>query len=171
MIHVYCGDGKGKTTASVGLAIRMAGTGGKVVYSQFMKGNDSGEHNILGAISNITLLKNERNLGFTFQMNEEQKRELTKMHNEKLQRILKTLEEGCCDLLVMDELTYPYRDQHVDRNLVQTILKEYGQKIEICITGRNPHENLLDLADYVTEMKMIDHPYRKGVPARKGIEF
>ncbi len=171
MIHVYCGDGKGKTTASVGLSIRMAGTGGKVVYAQFMKGNDSGEHEIFRKMENVLLLKNEKNLGFTFQMSEVEKEKLTKMHNDKLEKINTILKNGECDLLVMDELTYPYIDHHVDRNLVQAILKEYGQKIEICITGRNPDESLLEVADYVTEMKMINHPYKQGVSARKGIEF
>ncbi|MFI3211904.1 MAG: cob(I)yrinic acid a,c-diamide adenosyltransferase [Eubacteriales bacterium] len=171
MVHIYCGDGKGKTTASVGLAIRMAGTGGKVVYAQFMKGNDSGEHKSLAQFSNITLLKNEKNLGFTFQMNEEQRRELTDMHNGKLAEIQKILEDGKCDLLVMDELTYPYRDHHLNRQLVDQIITQYGKKIEICITGRSPDERLVEKADYMTEMKMIKHPFTSGVGARKGVEF
>lgn len=171
LIHVYHGEGKGKTTASVGLAIRAAGAGKKVVFTQFMKGNDTGELRILKQIPEIRILRNEKDLGFVFRMNEEQKKEIAVLHNQTLDRSIRLVEAGNVDVLIMDELTYPYHMGLVDKEKVEKLIREKPASLEIIITGRNPAPFFLEAADYITNMECERHPYEKGIGARRGIEY
>ena len=107
MIQLYHGEGKGKTTAAVGGAIRAAGAGMQVVFGQFMKGNETAELAELKKIPNIDILRSDENFGFYFQMTEEQKKRLTDIHNQILEKMRQLAEQGKCDFLVMDELTFP----------------------------------------------------------------
>lgn len=172
MLHLYTGDGKGKTTAAVGLAARAAGRDWRVCFAQFMKGNDTGELYSLQKLSNVTILRSERNFGFYSTMSEEDKRELTEIHNTILDKLLETAESGSCDLIVLDEVTYPVNWKLLDVHKLERLLALAGEEqIEIVMTGRNAAHFLQERADYVTEMKCIRHPYEKGIPARRGIEF
>lgn len=175
MIHLYTGDGKGKTIAATGLCIRALGRGFKVCFSQFMKGNDTGEMHVLEKLSDITILRSEKNFGFYSEMSEADKAELTKIHNRILDRLLERAESNACQMIVLDEVTYPVKWELLDREKLKRLLY-LGQKgmdgeIEFVLTGRNADEFLKDAADYITEMKCVRHPYEKGVKARVGIEF
>lgn len=171
LIHVYCGDGKGKTTAAIGLSVRAAGSGKKVLFVQFMKGGETGELEILRKLSRIEVLRSEKQFPFYKQMSEAQKEELTQIHNRILETVRERIEAGACDLLIMDELTYPYEWELLDKEKVKAIFARRTDRPEIVCTGRNPAAFFTEQADYITEMKCLRHPYEKGIAARKGIEF
>lgn len=174
MIHLYTGDGKGKTSAAIGLGIRAAGWGRRVCFAQFMKGNDTGELHVLEKMPEVTILRSQKNFGFYDSMSESDKAELTEIHNEILDRLLETAESGNCDVMILDEVTYPIKWGLLSMQKLQRLLaleKENEDKIEIVFTGRDAGNILRDAADYITEMKCARHPYERGVEARKGIEF
>ncbi len=190
-IHVYCGDGKGKTTAAIGLAIRAAGAGKQVLFSQFMKGGQSSELQILKEIPNIRLMRSEKKFPFYEYMSAEQKQELTDIHNGMLQKMIESLDAGSCfesdssvsnspasneavwrpDVIIMDEITYPYNWELLNRSLFQQFLTQAKGRVELVLTGRDPAEEILQAADYITEMRKLRHPYDQGIPARIGIEL
>lgn len=171
LIQLYCGEGKGKTTAAIGQSIRMAGNKKKVTFVQFLKGSDTCELNILRNIDNILVLRNKCDLGFIFQMNEQTKNKLTEMHNGNLKKVIELVKSNKCDLLVLDELCAAYECNVIDRDMIDSLIINKPEKLEIVITGRNPAQIFIEHADYITEMKLIRHPYEKGIEARKGIEF
>ncbi|MDO5519288.1 MAG: cob(I)yrinic acid a,c-diamide adenosyltransferase [bacterium] len=171
MVHIYHGDGKGKTTAAMGLAVRAAGVGNLVSVVQFLKGNPTGELEILSRIPEVTILRNEVNHKFTFQMTEEEKQELAVMHNLNLMQAIDKINRKECDTLILDELLDVYNMDLIDKNMVRTLLEMRPKELEIVMTGRNPDEYLISQADYITNMKKEKHPFDKGLPARRGVEF
>ncbi len=199
MIHVYYGDGKGKTSAAIGLAVRAAGAGKKVLFTQFMKGIISSEIGVLESIPGIEVLVVGKQFGFYRDMGQEEKTAITRRHNEILLEIERRMKTGKAEVVIMDEITSAYRYQLAEKELVQKVLylaKEKGDgggsvgaaermertagmeraetaetDIELVLTGRDPDESFLEVADYITEMRMERHPYEKGIPARKGIEW
>lgn len=171
LIHIYHGDGKGKTTAAMGLALRAAGNGLQVVIVQFLKGTSSGEIQLMREIPEITVLRENNNPKFSFQMSEEEKREARLVHADNLAAAEKLVAAGKCDLLILDEALGALSSGLLDEGLVQRLVEEKPPALELVLTGRNPSEFLLEKADYVTEMKAQKHPYEQGIDARKGIEF
>lgn len=171
LIHLYYGDGKGKTTAAVGLAVRAAGSGKKVLFAQFMKGGVTGEIKSLQDIGGITVLRGEKKFPFYKDMTLDQKEEQAVVHNQMLDTIISAVRNGEYDMVILDEITYPCRLNLIDYDRFREFLLSEKGKIEIVCTGRNPDTFFLECADYITEMKCIRHPYEKGVPAREGIEY
>ena len=169
MIHLYCGDGKGKTTAALGLVIRHAGAGGKAVVAQFLKSLPTGELATLDKLS-VPVYRNDLPHGFFPNMNDEMKKSVREMHDQTLAEVTRLARAGECTLLVLDELCAALSLGLIDRENVLSLLDEHGDA-ELVITGRDPDPALIERADYITEMKLIKHPYDKGVQARKGIEF
>lgn len=169
-IHIYTGDGKGKTTASAGLALRFAGHGGKVLFTQFMKDGTSGEVHMLRQISNVTVESCDRSFGFSFLMNEEEKKEAFDYYSVHLEKILKEAVEGGYGLLVMDEAVGACNVPFIDENRLIDFLKNKPENLEVVLTGRDPSDRLVEIADYVSEIKKIKHPFDAGIPARDGIE-
>lgn len=167
MIHIYCGDGKGKTTASIGLAVRMAGYKKKVLFMQFMKGSYTGELKLLTAAKNVTVMRCDKNYGFFKSMDDADKENIIKCHDENLKYVLWNIDKF--DMIVLDEIFDAYNYGLCDKEMVLQIVKEY--KGELVMTGRNPDKQFLDKADYVSEIRKKKHPYDKGVKAREGIEF
>lgn len=170
MLHIYCGDGKGKTTAAIGLLVRASGAGKKVVFSQFMKGQESSEIAALRFLPDVRIVRENKEFPFFAQMSEEQKREITKIHNRILEECTLLAESGQCDVLVLDEVAYAYEYSLLDKEALLRLLQKKEQ-MEIIVTGRNPSSLFTENADYITEMKKIRHPYDKGVAARVGIEM
>lgn len=170
MIHCICGDGKGKTTAAVGLAVRFAGAGGRVCFVQFLKGSESCEVAMLERLG-VTVLRNKKDMGFVFQMSDEQKAECAAMHNENLKKALEMLSGEENAMLVLDEVTYVYDMGLVDKALVEELIKNASDEREIVVTGRGPADIFLDNADYISEIRCVRHPYEKGVAARRGVEY
>lgn len=171
MLHIYTGDGKGKTTCAIGLAIRFAGTGGNVLFSQYMKGSKSAELNTLNLIPNIEVVRNTQDFGFYQNMTHQQRLKMLSMHNETLNYCCSMAETSKYGLIVLDEITYAYNFDLIDRYTVENFIDEYSKKLEIVITGQSPDDYFLNRADYITEMKKIKHPYDMGIVARLGIEY
>ena len=169
MIHIYCGDGKGKTTAALGLICRHVGTGGKAVLAQFLKSLPTGELSTLEKLG-VPVYRNELPHGFFPNMNEEMKSRVREMHDQTLTEVTRLARTSACTLLVLDELCAALSLGLIDREKVLSLLDDHGNA-ELVITGRDPEEALTSRADYITEMKLVKHPYEKGVFARKGIEY
>lgn len=167
MIHIYCGDGKGKTTAAIGLALRMAGNGKRVRVLQFLKGSESGEITYLQN-SEIETGRLKKDCGFYWDMSDEEKSEVTKRHNELLHQALSELDR--LDMLVLDEIFAAFNCGLVDKKLIKSVV-ESCKNTELVMTGRNPDAYFMEKADYISEIKKIKHPFDKGVAARKGIEY
>ena len=167
MVHIYHGDGKGKTTAAMGLALRMAGRGKRVVVAQFLKGEDSGERLALAQLPGVELLPLPDCLPFTFQLTQQQREEEQQRYASMLGRLSKLAAQA--DLMVLDEVC-----DAVDCGLVELedVLKLLdGCSGEVVLTGRQGQSELLSRADYVTRMGKEKHPFDRGVEARKGVEW
>ncbi|MGN0181946.1 MAG: cob(I)yrinic acid a,c-diamide adenosyltransferase [Candidatus Ornithomonoglobus sp.] len=169
LIHIYCGGGKGKTTAAVGLAIRCAGAGGQVMFFQFLKDNSSSERNILSGIDNIDVIDGLEGMKFVWNMTEREKEETRGQYQQIFNAMIK--KAGEYDMIVFDEIIPALKYEFVTEEELIAFLKSKPEKTEIVMTGREPSERLCELADYVTEMKKIKHPYDKGIAAREGIEL
>ncbi|NFG61757.1 MULTISPECIES: cob(I)yrinic acid a,c-diamide adenosyltransferase [unclassified Clostridium] len=171
LIHIYCGDGKGKTTAAMGLGMRGAGRDKKVLLTQFLKDNNTGELISIDKIGqNFQIVKGEPvKKFFKFMTEEEQKH--TKLEHEKRFKdlTLKAIEENF-DILILDEIIAATNLELIPLNIVIDFLKSKPKGLEVVLTGRNPNEKLIELADYVSEIQAIKHPYKKGIKSRIGIE-
>lgn len=170
-IHIYCGDGKGKTTAAVGLAVRAAGNGKKVVLTQFLKDGSSSELNILRELPQIKVLSCTKKFGFFWNMSEEQKEEARKAYTDLFEEAVREAIDSHAFLLVMDEFVAAYNHGMIEREKALKFLKEKPAALEVVLTGRDPAPELVELADYVSEIQKRKHPFDQGIPARKGIEL
>ncbi|MCI8505534.1 MAG: cob(I)yrinic acid a,c-diamide adenosyltransferase [Lachnospiraceae bacterium] len=174
LIHIYCGEGKGKTSAAVGQAVRSAGVGFSVVFVQFLKSGDSGELLSLAHVPGVQMIPCERCFGFFWNMGEEEKREAKEIYGELFEkaweRAAREAEERDT-LLVMDEAIAACRHGFIEKDRLLVCLKEKAERLEVVMTGRDPQEELIQAADYVSEIKKVKHPFDRGIAARKGIEY
>lgn len=170
LIHIYCGDGKGKTTSAMGLALRAAGHGMKVLIYQFMKDNTTSERNVLNHIPNILIIDGLQQEKFSFQMTESEKLERKEFYTKRFEEITQKAKEEAFDMILMDEIIYTIRAGLLEEELLLSYLHEKPEALEIVLTGNAPSEALVEVADYVSEIKKIKHPYDQGLGARFGIE-
>ena len=166
LLHLYYGDGKGKTTAAMGLALRALGSGKKVVVLQFLKGGQSGEIPLLEQLG-AKIYRGKAGQKFVFQMNEAEKAATRDLQNRNLAAAM--TEDA--DLLVLDEAGSAWELDMVDKALLQKAVLARPAAQECVLTAHAVPQWMLDAADYVTEMKCCRHPYQKGIAARKGIEY
>ena len=166
LVPLYCGDGKGKTTAAIGLALRALGQGMQVVVVQFLKNGTSGELAPLKKLGAV-VYSGQPGAKFTFQMNAEEKAQATQENNARLAEAL----QQPSDLLILDEICAARNSGMVDEALAKQAVLERPQHREVVLTGRNPEAWMVEAADYITEMQPRRHPYEQGIPARRGIEF
>ncbi len=173
LIHIYTGEGKGKTTASIGLAVRAAGQGFKVLLVQFFKLEEdpSGEKEIIREkIPTIELIRSKvRHPCFTGEETDEA--ELKKGVVETFELVKSRLAEKSYDLIVLDEVIGAISGGWINLNEFLDFLDKRPEALEVVLTGRDAPVELVKKADYVTEMLKIKHPYEKGIKARRGIEF
>ncbi len=169
MIQIYCGDGKGKTSAAIGAAVRAAGTGMKVYFCQFMKGNPCGEISILNKLEEITVYRLSKPYPFFSEMNDGQKEAICREHDTLLEKLME-IPDDAHTMIVLDELTYPVKYHLIDEGLLNSFL-ETKRETELVITGRDPWENVMERAACITECRKIKHHYDQGIPAKKGIEY
>lgn len=169
LIHIYCGDGKGKTTAAVGLTLRSAGAGNRVVFTQFFKDGSSSEISLLRQIPGISVLHTKTVGGFWKRMTAEQQAQASRDYTELFHIACERAKN--MDLLVLDEVISACNHGAVPEEALLEFLQNKPEHLEVVLTGRNPSEALLAQADYVTEMKKVKHPFDRGVLARKGIEY
>lgn len=178
MIEIYCGDGKGKTTAAAGLALRAAGNEIPVLFIQFMKDGSSGEIQMLKELEGVSVYYPKIFYGFADTMNEQQKEEMREQYQELLSVAEEAMEkqkmmhqeEQISLLMILDEVIHACNKNLLDEKELLKLIEECPDNIELVLTGRNPSSELLRKADYITEMKKRRHPFDKGIPARKGIE-
>lgn len=173
MIHLYCGDGKGKTTAAVGLTVRAAGRGRKIIFAQFMKSSSSGELNILKNIENVTVMRAAGNEKFTFQMNSEERRTAAADNQALFENVEKAAVQGV-DMVVLDEAVTAVERGMLDEDKLKAFVStfnETGDERELVLTGSVPELWMIEAADYVTDMEKIKHPFDKGTAAREGVEY
>lgn len=177
LIHIYCGDGKGKTTAAVGLAVRMAGSGGQVVIARFLKDEASSEVNVLRGIKGIEVLPCGRGFGFTWQMTEEVRQEAAAYYKQLL---ADAFERAVClakqqaeqkILLILDEVCAAINSGLIEEKQLLLFLDSSKEWIEVVMTGRDPLPSMAERADYISELQKKKHPFDNGVTARKGIEY
>lgn len=168
-IHLYYGDGKGKTTAAVGQVIRAAGSGLQVLVFQFLKNNESSERKILEQIPNITCLNGREPVKFVSRMNKDEKAETRRYNNKALDEIVKFCSPF--DVLLLDEALCAVQLNVLSEEKLLSFLKHKPRGLEVILTGHVITENLLEVADYVTQMTKIKHPYDQGKLAREGIEY
>lgn len=166
LIHLYWGNGKGKTTAATGLALRALGNGQRVVIVQFLKGGPSGEVEPLRRLG-AEIIRGKTEQKFVFQMSEAEKMDTKKFQTEHLRQALAIP----ANLLILDEACSAYALDMVDKALLKSAVLEKPVWQELVLTGRNPADWMREAADYSTEMYCWKHPYDKGVPARQGVEF
>lgn len=168
MIHIYCGDGKGKTTAACGLALRARGAGMEVLFAQFFKSGRSSEIGMLEQCG-VKVILPAAHYGRFKNMDETQKTLAAREYEALLLRIAEAAPGY--GLIVLDEAVSACNHGLIKCETLVSLLKNNGAEREIVLTGRSPAPELCALADYITEMRKIKHPYEKGVTARKGIEF
>lgn len=167
-IHVYTGNGKGKTTAALGLALRAVGAGKKVFFAQFVKGKIYSEIAAVNRyIPEITVKQYGRGC---FIMNEPTLEDI-QAAKEGLEEVRAVIRSEQYDVVVLDEATIALHYKLFSVEELIAVLQEKPEETEIVITGRYAPGELIRLADLVTEMKEIKHYYTKGIPARKGIEY
>ena len=172
LIHIYCGDGKGKTTAAMGLAIRAAGREKKVFITQFLKSGKSGELVSLDKLKDyVTFLPGKPVNKFIWNMNDEEKMEAKREHTARFKEIKDIIKNEDYDLLILDEIIATINNGFIELNEVIDFLKNKPETLEVVMTGRDPKEELIELANYVTEMQCIKHPFKEGIPSRVGIEL
>lgn len=171
LIHIYCGDGKGKTTACMGLAMRAVGRDKKVLLTQFLKDNESGELNSIAKLGeNMVLFKGEPVKKFFKFMSEEERSRTEKEHRERFRTVTKKAVDENFDVLIMDEIIASTNIGFIPLDEVIEFLKNKPKELEVVLSGRNPNEKLVELADYVSEIQAVKHPYERGITSRIGIE-
>ena len=168
-IHLYYGEGKGKTTAAVGQVVRAAGSGLQVLVFQFLKNNDSSERKILEQIPNITCLNGREPVKFVSRMNGDEKAETRRYNNKALDEIVKFCVPF--DVLLLDEALCAVQLNVLSEEKLLSFLKHKPRGLEVILTGHVITDELLEVADYVTQMTKIKHPYDQGKLAREGIEY
>lgn len=171
MVHIYYGDGKGKTTAAIGLAVRAAGSRMKVLFVQFLKTEFSGERHTLSHTENITLTFAPIELKFTYDMNESEKAHASNLFRHIFDESVTKVFTLKYDMIVLDEIFSAIEAGMISAHDVYEFVSNAPKNLEVVMTGHNPPKRIMELADYITEMKKIKHPYDKGTTARFGIEF
>ena len=172
LIIVHTGNGKGKTTAALGLAIRAWGDGLRVLILQFIKGGwKYGEIETIKRLGEIDGRIELRRLGKGFQRNTDDKAEHIAAAQEALKEAGEAFESGNYDLIILDEINYAVKFELITVEDVKALLAKRPAELHVVLTGRDAKEEIIDMADLVTEMKLIKHPYQKGIKAQKGIEF
>ena len=169
LIHIYCGDGKGKTTAAIGLSVRANGAGRKVLFVQFFKDGTSAEIEALRSLGVEVRVVSEH-FGFVWTMDKEEFARAKRAYAQLLLDAEKLSSDGF-GLLVLDEIISAVNCGIVPEQELKDFIACRPDGLEIVLTGRDPSPSLCGLADYITEMKKIRHPYDDGIMGRKGIEF
>jgi cob(I)alamin adenosyltransferase len=167
LTQVYTGDGKGKTTAALGLALRASGAGLKVVFIQFVKGDaDCGEHRFVSAYAPFELF--QPNTGNCLRQSDA---ELKPVAEETYALAAAKLASGIYDVVILDEVLIAVGRGLLTTEAVLELIRQRPPRVELVLTGRGAPPEIITAADLVTEMRAVKHPYDQGITARRGIEF
>lgn len=171
LVHIYTGDGKGKTTAAIGLGIRACGRGLRVLMVQFLKGSETGEiHTLKRLEPDFVLYRGTETRKFTWEMSNEELSLTRKEQEDIFAHAVAAVQNGSCDILIMDELMGAVATGMVRIKAVEEFIRNKPAGLELVLTGRDAPAELVELADYVSDVKAVKHPMDKGIAARKGIE-
>lgn len=169
LAHAYWGDGKGKTTAAAGLAARVAGAGGRVMFAQFLKNGCSGELKALATLG-VDILA-EPCGKFLRDMGEAERKQAEDAQRSVFLRAAELVQAGTYDLLVLDEAIDAADLGIIGREELLALIRERPATLELVITGHAAFPELIESVDYATEVRKVKHPYDRGVKARRGAEF
>lgn len=170
LVHIYTGNGKGKTTAALGLSLRALGRGFKVCFIQFLKGRMK-----LGNGA-FLILKHIRNFEYAsygtgkFVIGKPSRRDF-QAASKAFEHAKEAIMKGRYEVVVLDEITHAVNLGLIDIDKVIELIRKKPSTVEIVLTGRAADQRLIDAADLVTEMRELKHPFSHGVQAREGIEF
>jgi cob(I)alamin adenosyltransferase len=191
LIHLYVGGGKGKTTAAVGLSARAAGRGKRVVFTQFLKGSETGEVSSLEALG-VRVIRMKQNLGFVWTMDDAEKAQCRIAQTRLLEDARAAAAFGPdargdasesaegvegvegiapAGVIVLDEALDAVDVGMLEEESLRAFVEELPATAELVVTGRAAPDWLVEKADYITEMQKVKHPYDRGILARTGIEF
>ena len=170
LVHIYCGDGKGKTTCAMGLCLRAAGAGLKVLIYQYMKDGTASERRILETARNVTFANEVREVSFSFHMSGDQKKQEMERYRRETERILERARRERFDVLLLDEVLYAVSCGLLEESVLTEFLDAKPEGLEVILTGKNPSGAILDRADYISRIVKEKHPFDSGVMAREGIE-
>lgn len=170
LIHLYHGDGKGKTTCAMGLALRCAGHNDPVVIVQFLKDGTSGECRLLAKLENVTLLAVNPVGKFFRAMTAEEQEQTRQAALRTFDAAVKLAVRERARMLVLDEVCAAISLGVLAEAEVIRFLDSKPEGLEVVLTGRSPVQSLLDRADYISEICKRRHPFDKGITAREGIE-
>lgn len=168
LIHIYTGNGKGKTTAAIGVGIRAIGDGLKVHMIQFMKGRRYSEIDALENIPNFTVVQHGRDEFVSKKNPDKIDIDLAKKGFEHAKKIVKS---GEYDVVILDEINVAVDFDLIPLEDILHLIEEKPEKVELILTGRYAHPDVVKLADLVSEILEIKHPYQEGVQSRKGIDW
>ncbi|MFW6270528.1 MAG: cob(I)yrinic acid a,c-diamide adenosyltransferase [Bacillota bacterium] len=171
LIHIYTGKGKGKTTAAMGLVLRALGYDKKIYINQFLKGRETGEKIFLEKLPQVTFKRSGETSRFYFNMTQKEKDEVNANIKKSWDRIVKAGKSSKFDIMVLDEILPVVTRGIIAVEAMVELMQNKSQTTELVLTGRNAPKKLKEKADYVTEMKMIKHPFSRNIKARKGIEY
>lgn len=172
LIQVYCGEGKGKSTAAIGQGIRAIGQGMKVIMIQFLKSSFTGEIPILKKLEpDFKVFRFEKPRDFFWNLNEEEKKELKNEVINGINFTKKVLDTGECDLLILDEILGVIQNNLVSEKEICELLDHKPSGMEIILTGRELSEGIKQRAHYISRIKEERHPIYEGIEARRGIEY
>jgi len=171
LVHIYIGDGKGKTTAAVGLGVRAAGSGMRVHFVQFLKDGNSNELSSLKLLNNFSIGDAPKNLPFYFQMKTDEKEQYKEYAVRLFCQAKELAKTGKAQLIICDEILDAVSLDIIKENDLAALLNERADGVEVVLTGREAGLQILNQADYVSKIIKEKHPYDKGVAARNGIEF
>ncbi len=166
LVHVYTGNGKGKTTAALGLALRASGQGLRVGFIQFLKGEVSGEHMFVARYHPFEIVRTSSGSKFT-----RTPQELKEDARRTLAQAREMMLSASYDLLVLDEVCVAIHEGLIGVDQVLALLKEKPAPLEMVLTGRYAPPELLERADLVTEMCAVKHPFEQGIRGRRGTEY
>ena len=167
-IHIYTGSGKGKTTAALGLGLRAVGAGLNVYMIQFMKGRRYSELDAVEHLSNFTIVQHGRD---EFVSKEKPEQIDIDLAQEGFAHAKDIIKNGKYDMVIFDEINVAVDYSLIPLEDVLKLIEEKPEKLELVLTGRYAHPEIVKWADLVTEMLEIKHPYQQGVLARKGVDF
>ena len=171
LIHVYYGDGKGKTTCGMGLCIRAAGAGCKVLVYQFMKDGRGHERRILENLPNVCCANEVRDVSFSFRMSSEEKDIERDRYRRELERVFDRVRQESWDVLFLDEVLYAVSCHLLQESILTDFLDTKPEGLEVILTGNDLSEEVRKRADYVSRIVKEKHPYDRGLHARSGIEY
>ncbi|WP_163328512.1 cob(I)yrinic acid a,c-diamide adenosyltransferase [Desulfurobacterium thermolithotrophum] len=163
-VHIYTGNGKGKTSAALGLCLRAIGRGLKCCFLQFVKGKITGEMLVANRLSNFEFIQLGRP-GFDFKIVDEdyiRAENGIKLAEEKIKE---------SDVIVLDEINVAIHLGLIPMEKVVKLVKEKPESVELILTGRHAKKEIIELADYVTEIRLLKHPFYRGVHGREGIDY